>query len=86
MKFNLNINYELEADTLQKAHEMVAQLSYVPSFAIGSARATGMNLNQHYEGNLLAPARAVRSPQPAPEGADAENDGADAPDDDDIPF
>ncbi len=53
MKFNLNINYKIEADNLDEASEIVTQLVVKRSFSFGSAIATGYNLNEQYMGGAL---------------------------------
>ncbi len=76
MKFNLNINYKIEAENLDEASEIVTQLVVKRSFSFGSAQPTGYNLNEQYMGSALLGAGDAKTP----EGADPENDG------DDIPF
>ncbi len=78
MKFNCNINIEVEAKNMEDAQSIAAQLAYVGSYSNGSARITGMNINEAYHGSLLVTDKEVEAKTPA-EGADADNDGDDGP-------
>ena len=48
MKFNVNVNYEVEAESFDEAQAIVPAVTETRTFATGTAELTGVNMNKAY--------------------------------------